>query len=440
MLQVTSPLDRNKINCIPAMERFEINDLPKQKKNTLHYFEFNANRIKSLVVNNRRRSTMVSTTRVRALYQFAAEDGRRKITRMSLLDVDLVVVAVAVLVVGNARRLIAADLGLRLRVRVLSGQHFPIELGRDGLQARYLGRDRRRWRRSRGVCGRCVHRGRGRVVVERIAAPAHGGRRGRRSESVLPVGLLNRRGRDHPAILLRLRGAANRRPVADGGGLRGAHVPHRRRGRVRLGGARHRHRRGRWFIIDGPHVGRASDVLERRFGGHARVVRPRPDRHAHRDRPDDRRRRLRVHVHGHFCRFGHGGGGGGCCLRERHRGGRLDDVGDCRCLRGRGRGGRRDGGCRLCARGHGRWTETPFRARGGRLLQPVGGHPFGRGGRARRHRRRRGLCRHSHVPAHRYAVDAHLFGRDDGGTPVQRQRWRELAAGSCGKRRKHISY
>lgn len=116
---------------------------------------------------------------------------------MSLLDVDLVVVVVvvvvvavtAVLVVGNARRLIAADLGRGLGVRVLSGQHFPVEFGRDGLQAWYLGRDHRRKRRGRGFFAgrRLVHRGRGRVVVERVAAPADGGRRGRRSAPAMPI-------------------------------------------------------------------------------------------------------------------------------------------------------------------------------------------------------------------------------------------------------------
>jgi len=273
-------------------------------------------------------------------------------------------------------QIVCADLGLGLGVRVLSGQHFPVEFGRGRLETGYLGRDRRR-RRVRGS-GR-------RVMMKRIAPSADrpvispGGRGLRR---IGPGGRGFRR-IDPGGRGFRLRGTIMAAAVVSG---------------VRLSGARHRHRDG-WFRVR-RRIGRTPDVLERRFRGHADVVRPRLGRHAYRNRPDGRRpgrlsadvcrRWRRRRRHGHCPRCVHYGGrpgvGDHCGLSVRHRGGCLYGVLGLSVRRRRGRLG---GGVRLGV--HCRPGRRPFR-HCGRV------HGGGR------------RCGHSHVPAHGYTVDAHLFG------------------------------
>lgn len=270
-------------------------------------------------------------------------------------------------------QIVCADLGLGLGVRVLSGQHFPVEFGRGRLETGYLGRDRRR-RRVRGGGGR-------RVMMKRIAPSADRpviGPGGRDLRRVSPGG----RG-------FRLRGTIPAAAVVSG---------------VRLSGSRlHRHR-DRWFRVRRRHIGRTPDVLERRFRGHADVVRPRLGRHANRGRPDGRRpgrlsadvgrRYWRRRRHGHCPRCVHYGGrsdvGDRGGLSARHRGGCLYGV---LGLGVRRRCGRLGGGVRL--RVHCRPGRRPLR-HCGRV------HGGGR------------RCRHSHVPAHGHTVDAHIFGANFG--------------------------
>lgn len=232
------------------------------------------------------------------------------------------------------RQLIAtADLGRGLGVRVLPVQHFTVQLGRAGLsEPGYFGRDCGRRRRRRRVFRRR------RVMMERIAPPADGGRRPRTAV----------RGRV-PAGRLRLSGAmaAFHVPAGTGRvgavGLSGARLQHCRdaAARVRLSGARYQGRR----CHRGGGVGRldrAPDVLDRRLGGHGRVVRSRFGRHAHRERPHrGRSHRLRADVRRgrRRCRgdrdCGRGGRRGRLSVR-RHRG-RLDADGRLRARRHRRR-------------------------------------------------------------------------------------------------------
>lgn len=239
-------------------------------------------------------------------------------------------------------RLFVTHFGRAFGVRVLSDQHFPVRFGRGGLQPRYLGRDRL-LRDGLLLPG-------GRVMMERIAPSAHRG--------------------DHRPDGYVLRAAVRlRAPIAAADRLV--------RLWVRLDGARHGRRRRDPFTVGRRvrQIGRATDVLDRRFGRRARVVRPRFGRHADRARPDRcRSRRLRA-------RLGRGGG------RRRHGNGRSHRV-------------------RLSVRRHGRSRTTatpPAAAVRGRHRDWVrhGGH--------RRRPCRRG--RHSDVPAHGHAIDAHLFGR-----------------------------
>lgn len=338
-----------------------------------------------------------------------------------------------VVVGGDAiQRQIGDDLCRGFGVRVLSVQHFPVEFGGDGLgETWYL-------RRADGD-GRTVFGRRRRCVMMERVAPAADGRGGHhrsyfRGLTALLGGGDCVRLRGTAVVRrggVRLRGTAGvrrggvrlRGTAAVRGGrrcLRASDVLQGRRDRVRLSGARHRHRLRRCHR-DGRcrchvclEIGRASDVLERRSGGHGCVVHARSGRHADRGRPDGGRPRglrARVHrLHDRFRGYGRWRPDVGCRLSA-HRAGDQTNV-----VR-RGRLSTRDRRLRRC-----RTSRTPAGAvcTG---ADYVSLSLFRHGGRVRG--QSRGWRRHSHVPTHGHAIDAHVFGVD---APVRHRRRTPVAA------------